>query len=100
VPGLFLGAAVFTLGEMAETPAVNDLVVGLAPSSLRGRYQAVSQLAWSVAGVLAPGVFAWLLDRGPALPWALLVVVCVAAVAGTGALRRVLPVDARHGNAS
>lgn len=62
----------------------NALAADLAPAAARGRYLAMFQYAFTVAGVLAPGV-AGLFALASWLPW--LVVAACAAVAAVG-LRR------------
>ena len=97
VLGLVLAMVVFTLGEMAQMASVSDLVVSLSPEHLRGRYQAVFQLSWSLGLAIAPGAFAWLLARGPVWPWSAATLVCVVAVAGLALLRSRVPEHARLG---
>jgi MFS family permease len=45
---------IWTLGEMAQSPSNSALVAELSPSPLRGRYQGVNSLSWSVAAAAAP----------------------------------------------
>lgn len=52
--GLALGTAVFAIGETIWAPVFPALVNDLAPEHLRGRYNAVSSLAWNFGGVLGP----------------------------------------------
>lgn len=52
--GLALGAAVFGLGETIWSPVFPALVNDMAPPHLRGRYNAVSSLAWNFGSVLGP----------------------------------------------
>ncbi|MGZ6678182.1 MAG: MFS transporter, partial [Nocardioides sp.] len=66
---VLLGAAVYTLGELLGGPVHGALSAEAAPEHLRGRYLALIQLAWNVAGAVAPLSFAWLLDRGPSTLW-------------------------------
>ena len=61
---LLLGSVVYTAGELLGGPVHGALSAEAAPEHLRGRYLSLIQLAWNVAGVLAPVSFAWLLDRG------------------------------------
>ncbi|GAB1643277.1 MDR family MFS transporter [Krasilnikovia sp. MM14-A1259] len=52
---LFAGTvAIWTLGEMIQSPSNSALVAELSPAELRGRYQGVSSLSWSAATALAP----------------------------------------------
>src|SRR5262249_16548844 len=45
---------VWWVGEMFNAPANSAMNADLAPVALRGRYQGVFNLSWSVAGFLAP----------------------------------------------
>lgn len=45
---------VWTLGEMINAPANSTLLADLSPAALRGRYQGVFSLSWSIAGFGAP----------------------------------------------
>lgn len=45
---------IWTVGEMLNSPSNSTLVAELSPSALRGRYQGVMSLSWSVAGFVAP----------------------------------------------
>ncbi|MGZ4454918.1 MAG: MFS transporter [Nocardioides sp.] len=74
---VLLGAAVYTLGELLGGPVHGALSAEAAPEHLRGRYLALIQLAWNVAGAVAPLSFAWLLDRGPSTLWLGMLVVAL-----------------------
>jgi MFS family permease len=45
---------VWTLGEMVYSPSSAATIADLAPASVRGRYQGVFALSWSIAGFTAP----------------------------------------------
>jgi MFS family permease len=45
---------VWTVGEMINAPANSTLLAELSPAALRGRYQGVFSLSWSIAGFSAP----------------------------------------------
>ncbi|GAA1887745.1 MDR family MFS transporter [Asanoa iriomotensis] len=45
---------VWTLGEMVYSPTSAATIADLAPASVRGRYQGVFALSWSIAGFTAP----------------------------------------------
>ncbi|WP_344655522.1 MFS transporter [Catenulispora subtropica] len=66
---------VWTFAEIGTTPPQMALGADLAPAHLRGRYQGMSTLVWSIAGVVGPLVGGWALsDVGrSAVPWASLV---------------------------
>lgn len=67
--------AVWTIAEIGNTPPQMALGADLAPAHLRGRYQGMSTLAWSVAGILGPLVGGWALSTvgASAVLWASLV---------------------------
>ncbi len=54
---------------MIHDPTSNALATDASPDALRARYLAVFQLSWSIAGLIAPGLFALLLTLHPVLPW-------------------------------
>ena len=88
---VLVGVAVYTGGELVGGPVQSALAAEAAPDHLRGRYLSLVQMVWGVAGVVTPAAYSWLLDRGPAPVWLVLV-----AIAGWGALLaarlgRVLP---------
>ncbi|NXY94061.1 MFS transporter [Streptomyces sp. BR123] len=89
--GLVLGMVVFTVAELLQAPTSSALIVGMAAGHLRGRYLGLEELMWSLAKVLAPTVFTWLLARGAGLPWLALGLCCLAAVVLLRRLHRVLP---------
>jgi MFS family permease len=69
--GMYIASVcVWTIGEIACTPTENALVGELAPAHLRGRYQGVFTLMWSVAGVVGPLAGGWLMNgSGSAAVW-------------------------------
>lgn len=69
---VLLGGIVYTGGELLGGPVLGALSADAAPPELRGRYLALIQLAWNIAGMVAPVAFAWLLDRGVADLWVVL----------------------------
>ncbi|MFF3859496.1 MDR family MFS transporter [Streptomyces sp. NPDC002209] len=89
--GLILGMVVFTVAELLQAPTSSALTVSIAAGHLRGRYLGLEELMWSLARVMAPTVFTWLLARGAGLPWFALCLCCLAAVVVLQRLHRVLP---------
>jgi MFS family permease len=69
IPFLFLVTCVYVLAELIHDPTSNALAADIGQESLRGRYLALFQLSWSVAGLIAPGLFAVLFTLHPVLPW-------------------------------
>ncbi|GIM92358.1 MDR family MFS transporter [Paractinoplanes toevensis] len=49
-----LTVVIWTLGEMLQSPSNAATVAALSPASLRGRYQGLNSLTWSVGTALAP----------------------------------------------
>jgi MFS family permease len=45
---------VWTVGEMIQSPSTSTTIAELSPAELRGRYQGVQSLSWSVAASVAP----------------------------------------------
>lgn len=73
---------VWSLGEIAFTGASAATAVALAPAHLRGRYSGVYGSAWSLGGLPAPVVGAWLLGHGSTLLWGVCAVVGFTAAVG------------------
>ncbi|WP_370371728.1 MDR family MFS transporter [Catenulispora sp. GP43] len=74
--GVYAGSvAVWTIAEIGSTPPQMALGADLAPAHLRGRYQGMSTLAWSVAGIVGPLLGGWALSAigASAVLWASLV---------------------------
>ncbi|MEU1022186.1 MFS transporter [Streptomyces sp. NPDC005904] len=79
--GVFaLTVCVWTLAEIVNAPTQTGLVVALSPTHGRGRYQGMYTMSWAVAGLVAPLMSGFMIDRFGA-PW--LWAAC--AVLGTGA---------------
>lgn len=66
---MVLGGVVYTLAELTGGPVLGALAAESAPAHLRGRYLSLIQLAWNLSSTIAPVLFAWLLERGPAPLW-------------------------------
>ncbi|MEN3613252.1 MFS transporter [Plantactinospora sp. ZYX-F-223] len=49
-----LTVLIWTLGEMLNSPSNSTLIAELSPAALRGRYQGLFSLSWSVATFAAP----------------------------------------------
>jgi MFS family permease len=85
-------ASVFALGETLMQPTIPALVNDLAPDHLRGRYNAVSTAAFSLASIVAPIIAGWLIGNGEGPVYiAQLVVGCGAVVVVASYLERRLP---------
>ncbi|MFJ8676507.1 MDR family MFS transporter [Streptomyces sp. NPDC093589] len=87
-----LTVAVWTLGEIINSPTQMGLVVRLSPVHGRGRYQGMYALSWSVASLAAPLLGGTVIDHyGPDALWAGCAVIGTVAAVGYGALLRKLP---------
>ncbi|GIF06101.1 MDR family MFS transporter [Actinoplanes siamensis] len=49
-----LTVVIWTLGEMLQSPSNAATVAALSPAALRGRYQGLNSLSWSLGTALAP----------------------------------------------
>ncbi|MEK2476436.1 MDR family MFS transporter [Streptomyces noursei] len=87
-----VAVAVWTLGEIINSPTQMGLVVRLSPLHGRGRYQGMYALSWSVASLAAPLVGGTIIDHyGPDVLWAGCAAVGTVAALGYGLLLRRLP---------
>jgi MFS family permease len=75
---------VWTLGEILVASVGLAIVADLAPPHVRGRYNGVWGMAWSVGFLLAPLAGTWLLAIGAPVLWLSCAALC--AVAGCGQL--------------
>ncbi|MEV7284583.1 MFS transporter [Streptomyces sp. NPDC093252] len=91
--GVFaLTVVVWTLAEIVNAPTQTGLVVRLSPVHGRGRYQGMYTMSWSVAGLIAPLMSGFVIDRwGADLLWGLCAVLGMVTAAGYAALMRALP---------
>lgn len=49
-----LTVLIWTVGEMLQSPASATVLAELSPATMRGQYQGVLSLSWSIAGFAAP----------------------------------------------
>jgi MFS family permease len=73
---VLVAAFVYTLGEMTAGPVVAALSAEAPPPDQRGRYMASMQLAWSIAGAVAPLLYSALLHQGALALWGGTVLLC------------------------
>ncbi|MGB8651066.1 MAG: MFS transporter [Mycobacteriales bacterium] len=93
-PAVLVFGAVFGLGEVFMAPALQPLVNALASDRLRGRYNALSSAAFSVAFVVSPALSGALIGLGYGGAWLVaLVLGCLVSVSVTLALRSRLTAD-------
>ncbi|QHC26023.1 MDR family MFS transporter [Streptomyces sp. GS7] len=91
-----VAVAVWTLGEIINSPTQMGLVVRLSPVHGRGRYQGMYSLSWSIASLAAPLLGGTVIDHyGADALWAGCAVVGTVAAVGYGLLLRRLPERAR-----
>lgn len=82
-----LALVVITVGEMVHMPTASTLVAGFAPEDKRGRYMAVSGLAWGIPSVIGPSAAGLIFDNfNPFTLWYAAAGVCLIAMAGFYAL--------------
>ncbi|MEV5484885.1 MULTISPECIES: MDR family MFS transporter [Streptomyces] len=92
-----VAVAVWTLGEIINSPTQMGLVVRLSPVHGRGRYQGIYALSWSIASLTAPLLGGTVIDHyGADALWAGCAAVGTAAAAGYGLLLRRLPGQEPH----
>ncbi|HZD00076.1 MAG TPA: MFS transporter [Actinomycetes bacterium] len=86
---------VFAVGETFVSPTVTPIVNHLAPDALRGRYNAVSTLAWTTGFVLGPAIGGLAIGAGqPEELFGGLIAACGVVFLGARALERHLPAAA------
>lgn len=87
---LFIMATiVITIGEMITAPVAQAVVATLAPEDMRGRYMAVSGLAWGIPFAAGPYLAGLILDGPrPELLWYAAGMAAMIAAAGFMGLRR------------
>lgn len=83
--------AVFTLGELIESPVLAALASEAAPDALRGRYLALNQVSWNVSNTVAPALLTGLLAAGTWPVWITLGALAAAAAIGISAVSTRLP---------
>ncbi|MBA4865845.1 MFS transporter [Streptomyces sp. PSKA54] len=91
--GVFaLTVCVWTLAEIVNAPTQTGLVVRLSPVHGRGRYQGMYTMSWSVAGLAAPLMSGFVIDRfGAEWLWGSCAVIGTVAAVGYWWLMRGLP---------
>jgi MFS family permease len=78
-----LTVVIWTLGEMLQSPSNAATVAALSPPALRGRYQGLNSLSWSIGTALAPILGGLALQGlGSMVLWASCFGVCALAGAG------------------
>ncbi len=83
--------AVFTLGELIESPVLAAVASEAAPDALRGRYLALNQVSWNVSNTVAPALLTGMLAAGTWPVWIALGALAAAAAIGISAVSTRLP---------
>jgi hypothetical protein len=78
--GHVAAVTVWTFGEILGAPVFSSVAAALAPPHLRARYQGLTGMAFSFAGVVGPGVGAVVLERGLLWPGCLVLGMLAASV--------------------
>lgn len=68
-PVVLAFAAVFGLGEVFQSPAMQPLLNAVSTDALRGRYNALSGMMFSLAFVLSPALSGLLIGNGLGRLW-------------------------------
>ncbi len=78
-----LALVIITIGEMIHMPIASALVANFAPEDKRGRYMAVSGLAWGLPSIVGPSAAGLILDNfNPFLLWYVAAGVSAVAIGG------------------
>lgn len=97
VPYLVAVTLCYTLAELIHAPISNALAAAAAPPESRGRYLAAFQYCFTVATIVAPGLFGVLFTHGRALPWLAVGVLILVGTIAMATLERRLPDTAVRG---
>jgi len=78
-----LALVIITIGEMIHMPIASALVANFAPEDKRGRYMAVSGLAWGLPSIVGPSAAGLILDNfNPFLLWYVAAGISAVAIGG------------------
>jgi MFS family permease len=80
VPVVLFVSALGVTAEALQAAGMSDVVYNAAPKGLKGRYNAVFQLAYGVPGAIAPAMFTWLLVLGNTELWLMLAIFATIAI--------------------
>lgn len=69
IPSLFGAVAIYTLAGMIAGSMSAALAAASSPVHTLGRYMALFEFAWGIAGAIAPAMFAWLNAASPSRTW-------------------------------
>ena len=88
LPALAATVMIWTLGEMVSSPVASAYVSHLAPANLRGRYNGLWILSWSIGMVIGPPVGTLIFQHSHTAVWLLCGAAGVTAAALVGFRRR------------
>jgi len=78
-----LALVIITIGEMIHMPIASALIANFAPEDKRGRYMAVSGLAWGLPSIVGPSAAGLILDNfNPFLLWYVAAGIAAVAIGG------------------
>ncbi|HTK07119.1 MAG TPA: MFS transporter [Ktedonobacteraceae bacterium] len=69
IPYLFGAVAIYAFAGMIAGSMSAALAAACSPAQTLGRYMALFELAWGIAGAIAPAMFVWLNATGPSHTW-------------------------------
>ncbi|MER8158284.1 MFS transporter [Streptomyces sp. NPDC094472] len=87
-----------TVGELIQSLIVSPIVNDCATTASRGRYNSLSQMAFSIGDVVTPALMAMLLVRGPAATWIPMAALALVDMLGIALLAGHLPAMRRRIN--
>jgi MFS family permease len=95
LPVLMASMIVLTAGEMIAFPVNNGYMAALAPDEMRGRYQGVISISWSMATMVGPSAGISLYQSNPTLLWIITLVMSLVAAGLMLATRPALEKEGR-----
>ncbi|MFB9454306.1 MFS transporter [Streptomyces antimycoticus] len=87
-----------TVGELIQSLIVSPIVNDCATAASRGRYNSLSQMAFSIGDVVTPALMTTLLARGPAATWIPMAALALVDMPGIALLAGHLPAMRRRIN--
>ncbi|QTI90185.1 MFS transporter [Streptomyces sp. AgN23] len=87
-----------TVGELIQSLIVSPIVNDCATATSRGRYNSLSQMAFSIGDVVTPALMTMLLARGPAATWIPMAALALVDMLGIALLAGHLPAMRRRIN--
>jgi MFS family permease len=91
IPSLTVAVLCYAAAQLVHSPVSNALAADAAPASVRGRYLAVFQYSFAIAGLIAAPMFSALLEVSSATPWSVLAILALLTIPGIMLLAPRLP---------